>query len=374
MRKATPGSSQMGTEVVSYILYFIILILVAGIIFYYYYVSRLNQKECSFMNGLYSSIDGYIHSVAPTTDADCSGNLRDYYIKTAFNACSGGTYRNDFVDVCNLKAILKQGVRGLDFEIYSVDGEPVVSTSTQSANFYVKETFNSVPFSSVIDTIRNYAFSGGAVPNPSDPLVLHLRIKSEQSDLYGKLADIFKANSDIMLGKEYSYENNGTNMGEVPLAKLLNKVVLIVDKSNPAFLSNRDFMEYVNMTSNSVFMRTYQYNQVKNTPDMNELTEYNKRNMTIVLPDVTTDNPDPPNPSGILCRAMGCQMVAMRYQTIDQFLEENAVFFDNVGYAFALKPEELRYEPVTIPVPTPQNPALSYETRTVTKDYYQFNF
>lgn len=361
-------------DFISYLLYFIILILVAGIIVYYYYFTRLNQRECSYMNGLYSTIDGYLHSVSPTTDVDCSGNLRDYYIKTAFNACSGGTYRNDFVDICNLKALLKQGVRGIDLELYSVDGQPVVSTSTQAANYYVKETYNSVAFSEVINVIRNYAFSGGAVPNPSDPLILHLRIKSAQTDLYGRLAEIFKANDDIMLGKEYSYENNGANTGETPLAKLMNKVVLVVDKSNPAFLSNKDFMEYVNMTSNSVFMRLYSYGQVKNTPDMNEVTEYNKKNMTIVLPDVSSSDADPANPSGVLCRAMGCQMVAMRFQTVDQYLEENTAFFDTVGYAFALKPEALRYEPVVIPVPTPQNPALSYETRTVTKDYYQFDF
>ena len=39
------------------------------------------------------------------------------YIKTAYNCCSGGNYKNDYVDLCVLKNILKQGVRGLDFEI-----------------------------------------------------------------------------------------------------------------------------------------------------------------------------------------------------------------------------------------------------------------
>lgn len=359
---------------ISYILFFLIILLIIFILMYYIYFSRLNARECSYMNGLYSSIDGYIHSIAPSTDSDCSGNLRDYYIKTAYNACSGGSYRNDFVNICNLKAILKQGVRGLDFEIYSVNGVPVVSTSTQSSNYYVKETYNSVAFSEIMDTIRNYGFSGGTVPNPSDPIIIHLRIKSNQEELYAKMADIFKGYDDIMLGKEYSFENNNTNLGEVPLSKLMNKIVLIVDKSNPAFLSNQNFMEYVNMTSNSVFMRGYSYSQVKNTPDMNELTEYNKKNMTIVFPDVSSSDSNPANSSGILCREMGCQMVAMRYQVVDSFLEENATFFDNTGYAFALKPEILRYEPVVIPVPIPQDPALSYETRTITKDYYSFNF
>jgi hypothetical protein len=58
---------------------------------------------------------------------------------------------------------------------------------------------------------------------------------------------------------------------------------------------------------------------------------------------------------------------------VDQNLEENALFFDTCGYAFCLKPQALRYVPVTIPDPTPQNPAYSYATRKVTSDYYNFN-
>ena len=325
------------------------------------------------MNNLYPSLAGSIKSATISSDPDCSGNLRDYYIKTAFNACSGGAYKNDFVEICNLKSILKQGVRGIDLEIYSVGDEPVVSSSTQQDNYYVKETYNTVPFSQVIDVLRNYAFSISTAPNPDDPIFLHLRIKSNNQSIYSKMAAMFKSNDDLMLGNDYSFENYGRNIGDTPLSKLRGKIVIIVDKLNNAFLDNKDFLEYVNLTSNSIFMRAYQYAQVKNTPDINELQDYNRKNMTIVLPDVTGD-PNPPNPSGILCRETGCQMIAMRYQIVDNFLEENTAFFDNAGYAFVLKPERLRYVEVKIDKPTPQNPALSYETRTVVKDYYSFNF
>jgi hypothetical protein len=93
--------------------------------------------------------------------------------------------------------------------------------------------------------------------------------------------------------------------------------------------------------------------------------------MTIVLPN---NGINPENPSGPLCRAYGCQMVATRYQFVDNLLMENALFFDRAGYAFSLKPEELRYVPVTIPDPTPQNPAYSYATRNSSTDYYSFNY
>jgi hypothetical protein len=345
---------------------FIILIIFIG---YMVYLSRLDNSENNFMNSLYPSLDGNIMPITGN-DPDCSGNLYDYYIKTAYNACSGGSYKNDFVDISNLKALLKQGVRCLDFEVYSIDNQPVVATSTVD-DYYVKETFNSVSFGSVMDTISNYAFAGGSCPNPTDPLLIHLRIKSNNQDMYSNLANVFKSYDTIMLGKDYSFENSGKNLGSVPLLNFQNKVILIVDKLNNSFLQNQDFLEYVNLTSNSVFMRGYNYYDIKNNQDVQELTEFNKRDMTIVFPD---KGASPSNPSGFLCRAYGCQMIAMRYQTVDNLLMENASFFDNCGYAFCLKPANLRYEPVTIPNPTPQNPAYSYATRNATTDYYSFNF
>ena len=345
---------------------FIILIIFIG---YMIYLSRLENKECNYMNSLYPSLDGNIKPIS-VNDPDCSGNLYDYYIKTAYNACSGGSYKNDFVDICNLKAVLKQGVRCLDFEIYSINNQPVVATST-SDSYYVKETFNSVDFGSVMDTINNYAFSGGTSPNPTDPLIIHLRIMSNNQEMYSNLANIFKSYDNRMLGPQFSFENSGENIGSVPLLSLQNKIILIVDKTNNAFLQNQNFLEYVNLTSNSVFMRGYNYYNVKNNQDTQELTEFNKRAMTIVLPDKGTN---PLNPSGYLCRSYGCQMIAMRYQSVDNFLMENALFFDTCNYAFCLKPADLRYQPVTIPTPTPQNPAYSYATRNATTDYYSFNY
>lgn len=361
--------SNMKEDFVSYIILGIIILVLIILIIYLVYIHKLENSECSYMNNLYSAVDGHIRSIDPM-DPDCSGNLYDYYIKTAYNACSGGGYKNDFVNICNLKSVLKEGVRGLDFEVYSIDNNPVVATST-SDSYYVKETFNSVNFSDVMSTIANYAFTSGTAPNYSDPIIIHLRIKSNNQTMYTNLASIFQSYEDIMLGKEYSFESNGTNLGGFPLVNFMNKIVLIVDKINNAYLDNPEFLEYVNLTSNSIFMRAFNYYDVKNNPDINELTEFNKRGMTIVFPD---SGVNPVNPSGMLCRESGCQMVAMRYQYVDNYLEENAVMFDRCGYAFCLKPQRLRYVPVTIPDPVPQKPEYSYATRSSSTDYYSFSF
>jgi hypothetical protein len=369
INNAISSITNMKEDFVSTMILGFILLLVILMIIYIIYLTRLQTKECDYMNDIYGSLNGNIRSIN-ANDSDCSGNLNEYYVKTAYNACSGGSYKNDFTNICNLKAVLKQGVRGLDFEIYSIDNQPIVATSTVN-NYYIKETYNSVSFSEVMSTIQNYAFSGSTAPNFTDPILIHLRFMSNNQSMYSNLATIFESYDSLLLGKEYSYETAGHNLGGEPLLNFMNKVILIFDRSNTAFLENKDLMEYVNMTSNSIFMRAYSYYDVKNNPDLEELREYNKRNMTIVFPD---SGSNPPNPNGVLSRDAGCQMVAMRYQTVDNYLLQSTLFFDNCGYAFCLKPEHLRYKPVIIPEAKTQDPALSYETRNVTTDFYSFDF
>jgi hypothetical protein len=352
------------------IIFSMIIMLIIVMLWYYFYMRNLLYKECSIMDSTFSTMNGAIKSLN-ATDKNCKYTFKDYYIKSAYNCCSPGTYKNDYVSTCSLKDILKQGVRGLDFEIFSLDDIPVVATSTVDSN-YIKETYNHVPFADAMNIIINYAFANSTAPNPNDPIILHLRFKSTNQKMFQNLANIINANKQYFLGPAYSFEQNGNNFGNVPLLDLIKKktIVLIVDKSNNAFMDCKDLYEYVNLTSNSIFMRALHYYDVKNTPDLSELQEYNKQNMSISMPDIGAD---PQNPSSYVCRQTGCQMISMMYQKNDTNLQENIAFFNKCGYAFCLKPAELRYIPVVVQAPAPQNPALSFETRSVKKDYYAFN-
>lgn len=368
MRDSITNLTNLNEEMASYIIYGIILIVLIAMIMYIIYISRLRQSNCNRMNDLYTTLNGSIRPIN-SNDPDCKYKFSEYYMKTAYNACSGGSYRNDFVDICNLKSVLRQGVRCLDFEIYSINNKPCVATST-GTDYYVKETFNYVNFLDVMETIKNYAFSGSTAPNNTDPIVIHFRFMSNNQKMFENLATLLQSYDSLLLGKEYSFESYGKNLGDTPLLDFMNKIIIIANRSNTAFIENEALMEYINMTSGSIFMRALPYFEVKNSPDMDELRDFNRRNMTIVFPD---NGINPPNPSGILCREAGCQMVAMRYQYVDDFLNENNMFFDEGAYAFVLKPERLRYKPVEIKEATPQNPELSYQTREFKTDYYSFN-
>jgi len=367
INNAIKSLTEMKESTAVFLIIGITLIIILIAFLYYFYYSTLRSKECSTMDTLYGDLNGKITSI--NDSEQFSYTFKDYYIKTAYNCCSGGSYKNDFVDTCILKDILKQGVRGLDFEIFSIDDKPVVATST-SDSYYIKETFNYINFGDVMNIIRDYAFSSSGSPNKDDPIIIHLRIKSTNQEMYKNFAKLLEGFDSLLMSKDYDSEYYGKNFGNVELQKLKGKIVIIVDRSNTSFLECPEFYKFINMTSNSVFMRALHYYDIKYSPDIAELIEYNKQNMTIGMPDKGSN---PENPSSVVMRETGCQLLGMRYPYIDVNVEENDVFFDENGHAFVLKPEPLRYIPVTIPLPPSQNPELSYATRTVQSDFYKFD-
>ena len=328
---------------------------------------KLNSANCSKISNIYTSFPKL--SSINFNDNAYSYNLRDYYVKTAYNCCCSGQFKNDYVNECALKMCIAQGARVLDFEIYSVNDEPVIATSSID-NYHVKETYNSVKFADAINIIRNYAFSGGSCPNPNDPLILHFRINSNNEKIYKKMADIIFSNLESrILDKIYSYEYHGHNLGAVPLKEFQGKVIISVDRANPLFTST-PLDEYVNIASNSVFLRASRYYDVKYTPDIQELINYNKKNMTLSMPDLSAYDT---NVSAALNFKYGCQWVGMCFQNFDSNMEYYETYFNKVGHAFVLKPDNLRFVPVTIDAPTPQKPEYSFAKRTTSTDYYSFS-
>ena len=171
------------------------------------------------------------------------GRLFSYYVKTAYNCCSPGGFKNSFVDLCALQHAIRLGARCLDFEIYSEDYKPVVATSIENQSlynsFYIKETFNSLPLMDVLWYINLYALGDNipgdntGAPNPTDPLFLHLRIMTNELstiNLIAKyLSDIFQ---NKLLGSAYGYTNYDVQkFGTLPLIQFCNKCIIMVDLS-----------------------------------------------------------------------------------------------------------------------------------------------
>lgn len=348
-------------------IYLIIAIVISVIIYYTIYYKNYVSSKCGTLGKLYKDYAKLASFNA--NDANYKDyKLRDYYIKTAYNCCALGDFKNTYVDLCALEAVLKQGVRCLDFEIYSLNNKPIVAVSSKE-DYHIKETLNSIDLGKVLDHINNYAFSGSKTPNPNDPLLLHFRIKSKNEKMYDLMAEIIQTKlSSRLLGAKYNNEFNGNDLGNEPLSDFQNKIIIIVDKENPLFEQTK-MNEVTNIASNSMFMRALRNDDVIYTPDFNELIEFNKKHMTISMPNLTPSDENIPAATHI---KYGCQFIAMNYQNYDEHMEFLETFFEDAGHAFVLKPEHLRFIPVTINKPAPQDPKLSYSPRDYEKPYVKY--
>ena len=345
-----------------------IIINVVIVVFTIFYVNRkfrLNTLNCSRLRKIYSDNKPKILSINENNPY----KLRDFYIKTAYNCCCGGQFKNDYVNLCAMDACIQQGARCLDFEIYSLDNKPVVATSSIN-DFTVKEVYNQIPMGDVLRRINEVAFSSGSCPNYKDPLFLHFRIMSNNCTIYNELAKMIENNpvfNNRTLGPKYSHENHGYNLGQVDICKLRGKIIIMVDASNPLY-QHTALDEYVNIASGSIFMKLLRYKDVKFTQDLS-LEEFNKKQMSLVIPDLSPHNR---NLNFNVARLYGCQFIGMCFQNYDGELQNYNEFFDSEKTAFVLKPERLRFVPVTIKAPRNNPRSWSWAPLKFGTDYYSY--
>lgn len=289
--------------------------------------------------------------------------LRDYYIKAAYNAFNPDKFKNSNVSMEAFLYVIARGCRFIDFEVFSVENQPVIASSSVNS-FNYKETYNHIPVSDAFEVLGSYVFSGSKCPNPNDPFIIHMRIMSQNITMYDNLAKIIAGSKTLarnLLGPKYGREYQSKDLGNENLADFRGKVILIVDGTNPVYRKTNLF-ELVNMSSKSLFLSKYTYFGVKNVGDPQAFKDANKKNMCLVVPD---KGGRPVNDGHNAPFTWGCQIAAMCFQeeARDEKLKAYEDKFASVGYAFILKPEDLRYVPITIAPPKPPNPKASMESR-----------
>lgn len=338
--KAKKAAQQLTGYLVTYSTLIIgILILVALIIWGTNKLS-LNSKNCRDMNALYTKRKPKIGNYTPDGPNKELENYRrigDFFIKTAYNCCCAGNFKNDFVNICALENCIKQGVRCLDFEIYSVGNEPVIATSSVNDDS-IKETYNSVHFGDAMNAIGNKAFSA-PTPNPNDPLLLNFRIMSKNKKIYDKMASILEnILGDRTLNNCNSFNNQDQNACDIPIGALVGKVLILADfeYEDDSFIKKTKLWEYINLAGNdstTPFYTINRFSTIKNDDPVAK-QKYNTENMTLCMPDLDANAN---NYKYLIPQAMGCQMTAMCFQKEDAQLEAYIDFFDKHQHAFVKK-------------------------------------
>jgi hypothetical protein len=311
-------------------------------------------------------------------------NIRDFYIKTAYNCCASGDFKSDYVTMCALYNVIAQGCRCLDFEIYCLNDTPVVAVSSID-QVGVKQSYNFLNAGEVLAAVNTYALnSNGSTlpkfvpgsdekqrfcPNPNDPLFLHFRLKTTNVNVVNHLASIIaEIFQPKLLPIQFMRESNGKNMTKTPIKDLVDningKVIIMVEKNSntgsmPVLYRSANMWELTNITTNSVFIHEKRFTDIKNTNSPKEIIDFNRQNMTIVLPDLNEANT---NYIYVVPRVLGCQFIAMNFQNNDQNLISYNKFFENSNCAFVPRPVELLHVPVEVPVPKKIDKDLLYST------------
>jgi len=73
----------------------LVVIISAFIIYYIINKLELNDKNCQNINSLYPKFPRL--SSINSVDPEYQHKLRDYYVKTAYNSCCSGQFKNDYV-------------------------------------------------------------------------------------------------------------------------------------------------------------------------------------------------------------------------------------------------------------------------------------
>jgi len=331
---------------------------------------KLRESNNKRMVDGYSKLGIQIGGITPS-NANHKFLLRDYYIASSYNSCCGGNVEKDFVDMTPLKTVIEQGARLLDFEIYSVDGEPVVAAGPGpniNGKYCLKGTYNSIHFKKVMEQVKRYAFFGQKTPNINDPLLLSFRIKTTNKNIYPMLASaISKTFTGQFLGPKYSHNGKHNKSGKdiianIPILDLRKKVIILIQDPTNNYRQT-EFEEFVNISGKGSdgnglpFVQFYRNIDIVQAYDPSSLTEENKKFLGITMPDFTKVTSNPPAP---IHHSYGCQCVMMNYSVLDENMNYYINFFNKRGSSFRLKPDHLRYFETKLPPAKKQDPELSY--------------
>ena len=262
--------------------------------------------------------------------------LREFCIFGSANtALAGGANR---LELDQIKTVLNRGCRFIELEIYSINGMPVVGYSTDNKKYNL-DSDNSLALGDVLNKIVSIGFSES--PNASEPIFIHMKIKTSNTDLYNKIANVIKANIEPRM---YNGARGNDAMLAMPLSKLMGKVVIVVDTDGEDSPDYKDLKQYVHMESGKYTVRKYKADEL--AAGLLEPPIVKDNGITtgvqlirLVYPSNTYNNPD----IKTLVPKFGAQIVMNQFNSPDNNLTETERIFSDNKSSFVPMARMLRY-------------------------------
>ena len=284
------------------------------------------------------------------------GDLRicDYYVAASAYSVFPGNTVSDYISDGVLALVIKSGARMVELDIYSDEqDQPVVGLKNQNLGY--DYSYNSIPFQACCVAIGNTAFTASETPLATDPFILSLVFHTEKTVTLDATADVLKNTlRRYMLTPEYSYQRR--DMSAEPMCTIKGKLLLVSGGN----LTGTKMEELVNLSWSSSNLRRLTYMQASQPYDHDELIDYNRQKITMVVPDATSSLKNS-NPEILF--AYGCQWNMVSYGSVDRMMEFYIAHFRE--RSFVEKPEALRFKKKAYTKPTPPDPGLSFQPKNL---------
>jgi len=335
---------------------FRLFILFLILFLFFYIVYRMIQKY----RAKYSILEGYedpiviqLHdnnlispSITNVSKTVQDLPLKELCIKSSYNSAYNGY---DISGNNMIEYVLSRGCRFLDFELYYHDSTVKLNyTADPTFTTFTNATQNEVEFGSVMSYITDNYKSGDFIPNKTDPLFIHLRIK---------INDNYKIACDKIAGilKPYSPNVLFTDQinGDTKLSDLYDngngKIVILMDRSiRPDDDLGNLLPTYINAFTGMSSWEIDTYSEIKNqktTPPKitnNDTNETNVTNLRIALPDIDPNSANPTSPFNFI-EKHGIQTIACRFYKNDIFLDLYEDLFAEHQSAFVPLAKAIKY-------------------------------
>ena len=276
----------------------------------------------------------------------------DFYLASSSYSVFPGSKIYDYVSDSILPLAIKSGVRLVELDIYADENDkPVVGLKNQKLG--TDYAYNTVPFEACCVSIGNNAFNSVSSPVSTDPFVLSLVFHTNKTNVINAASEILKSSPcrPHLLDKKYSHQ--AINLAVEPVCNLQSKLIVVSGGNIKGTLMD----ELVNLSWSTSNLRRLTYNQASQPHDHEELVNYNRNHITMVVPDIGSDlvnlNPQ-------ILFTYGCQWIMMNYGSIDTMMELYIGEFQE--NSVVLKPAALR--PLKMKKykrPTPADPSLSFQ-------------
>jgi len=318
----------------NYIIIYFVGIVILGMLVYISNKLNLTKKNCSKLS---TNSNNTVLSLS-TNGISLNTQLNNFFVKTAYNCCCTGQFKNDYVDACALKNCASNGVRALDFQIYSLNNKPIVSASSVNSTEY-KEIYNHIDFYNALNIVRKYFVDDQSNINAKDPLFLIFRLYTSNVPVYDMMAQA--------INEVYGYGSPLKNMVYILprkktldttlLSDLIQKVVIIIDPThgNINAVNNSRLMEYASLvTGSSLSNNIYRESSLLGVISVSKSTGTTidvSNNLSFLYPD--SDNPHNNNYDFVTSGVFNyVSFIGMNFQNNDIYLTEYNKFFKTCAF------------------------------------------